>query len=81
MPLESKPVTTAHKLADIADWTSAHQLGQLEDLGYGQDRAFRRVLASSAPDTAWIAGENLVLFHGGHQHGAQEPVCLGRHRG
>jgi len=81
MPLESKAVAAARKTANIADRAAADQLGQLEDLGDGQDRALWGLLASGSPDTAGVAREDFVLFHGSHQHRAQEPVCLGRHRG
>jgi hypothetical protein len=48
-------------LADIADRMAADQLGQLEDLGDGQDRALGSLFASRSPDAAGIARENLVL--------------------
>ncbi len=76
MPLESEPVATARELANVADRVAADQLGQFEDLGHGQDGALRCLLASGSPDAAGIAGEDLVLFGGGHQHCAQEPVGL-----
>src|SRR5262249_17411767 len=70
--LESEPVATARELAEIADRTAADQLGQLEDLGDGQDRALWSLFTSRSPDAAGIAREDLVLFDCGHQHCAQE---------
>ena len=39
MPPVSQPVAALRQAADIADRVTADQLGQLEDLCHGQDRA------------------------------------------
>jgi len=65
-------VRTAVPMRVIAD-----PLGQVEDLGHGQDGALGCLLASRSPDPAGIARQDLALFHGGHQHGAQQPACPG----
>jgi len=61
--LETQPVAAAGQLADVADRAAAHQLGELEDLGDGQDRAFRRVLAARAPDPTRVTRQNPVILN------------------
>jgi len=58
------------KLADVAHRTAADQLGELENLGDGQDRAFRWVLTARTPDPAWVARQNPVILHRRRQHRA-----------
>jgi hypothetical protein len=48
----------------ITDRTALNKLRQLEDLCHGQDRALRRMLASSAADAAGIPRQQLVVFDG-----------------
>jgi hypothetical protein len=76
---EPEPVT-ARDLADVADWAAPDLLGELEDLGHGQDRSFARVLGPGAADPARVAGEEFVVLHCGREDGAEQPVRLGRHR-
>jgi hypothetical protein len=80
MPLESQAIAAARDLAHVADGATADHIGQLEDLGNGQDRPFGRCLTSSSPDTARIVRKNLV-FDSRHEDCAHEPVRFGRHGG
>jgi hypothetical protein len=56
-------------------------LGQLEDLGDGEHRPLGSLLVSSAPDAAWVAGQDLVLIYRGHQNGTQQAIRLRRRQG
>jgi len=57
----------------ITDRTALNKLRQLEDLCHGQDRALRRMLASSAADAAGIPRQQLVVFDG-RRAGLQQRV-------
>ncbi len=65
VPAEAEPVATSRKLADMADRAAADALGQLEDLGDCECRAFGGVLLASATDAAGVARQDLVFFYGG----------------
>jgi hypothetical protein len=62
IPAEAEPVATSRKLADIADRAAADALGQLEDLGDCEYRAFGGVLLASATDAAGVARQDLVFI-------------------
>lgn len=80
VPLESEAVAAACELADVADRATADHLGQLEDLGDGQDRALGCGLASRSPHAARVSRQDLVFLHCCHEDRTKEPVRLGRHR-
>jgi hypothetical protein len=52
---EPEPVTASWQLAYIADRMTADELGQLEDLGDGQDGPLRRLFITSTANPARIA--------------------------
>jgi hypothetical protein len=68
------------ELADVADRAAADQLGERENLGHGQHRPLGRVLITGPANTARVPSQDLVLFHGRHEHRPQQSVRLGRHR-
>jgi hypothetical protein len=41
VPLEAQPVSVVLELSDVADRTTAYEVGQLEDLSHGEHRAHR----------------------------------------
>jgi len=59
---------------------TADALGEVEQLGYGQDRPLRRVFLASAPDLAWVTRDDPVLFDGSGEHGAKQSIGLGPDR-
>ncbi|MBO0814791.1 MAG: hypothetical protein J2P30_06530 [Actinobacteria bacterium] len=75
---EAQPVAAISQLTDVADWTAAEAVGQVEDLRDGQDRALERFLVSGTANTAGVADEDFVLLDGRHEDGSQQAVCLGR---
>jgi len=56
-----------------------HQSGQLEDLGYRQDRPLRWLLVARTPNAARVARDEQVVGSS-HQHCPQQSVGLGCHR-
>jgi hypothetical protein len=48
VPLEAQPVAVCRELADVADRSAAHQLGEREDLGDGRHRSLGHVLISGS---------------------------------
>jgi hypothetical protein len=78
VPGVPEPVAADH-LADVAERTTAEQIGKLKDLGHGEHRPLPSLLVTSSADAAGVAREDLVLVHGGGEHGPQQPVSLCGH--
>ena len=64
VPGVPEPVA-ADDLADVAERTTAEQIGKLKDLSDGKHRPLPGLLITSSADAAGVARQELVLVHGG----------------